>query len=81
MKREGLLNYCYVSESVKKIDEKGLPIAINDALARILYVLKAKNNSEILLDGSLYVSKRFKNQKTIIKGDEKDVFIACASIS
>ncbi|NLE07454.1 MAG: ribonuclease HII [Parcubacteria group bacterium] len=32
------------------------------------------------LDGLLKAPEKFKNQKTIIKGDEKDVFIACASI-
>lgn len=36
--------------------------------------------SEIRLDGLLKAPSEFKNQKTIIKGDEKDVFIACASI-
>jgi ribonuclease HII len=35
---------------------------------------------EIRLDGLLKAPPEFKNQKTIIKGDEKDVFIACASI-
>ncbi|MEK7635086.1 MAG: ribonuclease HII [Patescibacteria group bacterium] len=34
----------------------------------------------VRLDGSLKAPEEFKNQKTIIKGDEKDVFIACASI-
>lgn len=36
--------------------------------------------TEIRLDGLLKAPEKFKNQKTIIKGDEKDVFIACASI-
>ena len=35
---------------------------------------------EIRLDGLLNAPPEFKNQKTITKGDEKDVFIACASI-
>ena len=42
--------------------------------------MKKGNPSFIRLDGLLKAPKEFKNQKTIIKGDEKDVFIACASI-
>jgi ribonuclease HII len=34
----------------------------------------------VRLDGLLKAPKKYKNQRTIIKGDEKDVFIACASI-
>jgi ribonuclease HII len=34
----------------------------------------------IRLDGLLKAPKEFKNQKTIIGGDSKDIFIACASI-
>lgn len=36
---------------------------------------------KIVLDGLLKAPAEFENQKTIIKGDEKDVFIACASIA
>jgi len=35
---------------------------------------------EIRLDGLLKAPKEYKNQKTIIGGDRKNVFIACASI-
>ena len=38
------------------------------------------NTSIVRLDGLLKAPSEFKNQKTIIKGDEKDVWIACASI-
>jgi ribonuclease HII len=34
----------------------------------------------VRLDGLLKAPEEFENQKTIIKGDESDVFIACASI-
>jgi ribonuclease HII len=36
--------------------------------------------SNILLDGALKAPDRFVFQKTIIKGDEKEPLIACASI-
>ncbi len=45
-----------------------------------IFDLLVKGNLEIRLDGLLKAPEEFKNQKTIIKGDEKDVFIACASI-
>ena len=34
----------------------------------------------VLLDGGLRAPKEYKNQKTIIKGDEKELAIALASI-
>jgi ribonuclease HII len=36
--------------------------------------------TEVLLDGSLYAPKRYSNQSTHIKGDEKFVEISLASI-
>lgn len=39
-----------------------------------------KCDVEIVLDGSLYAPEKYKNQKTIIKGDEKELSIALASI-
>jgi ribonuclease HII len=39
-----------------------------------------ENNSKILLDGGLKAPIQYKDQKTIIKGDEKFVIIALASI-
>ena len=37
-------------------------------------------NIEIKLDGNLFANKKYKNQKTIIKGDEKEYLISLASI-
>jgi ribonuclease HII len=42
--------------------------------------LRSLENIKVLLDGSLKAPSEYKNQKTIIGGDGKDVFIACASI-
>jgi ribonuclease HII len=36
--------------------------------------------AQVLLDGGLKAPVEFKNQKTIIKGDEKEMVIALASI-
>src|SRR3989344_4808776 len=62
----------------KIIDENGISKAVRLGISKSLSpkVLKCK----IRLDGLLKAPPKFKNQKTIIKGDEKNVFIACASI-
>jgi ribonuclease HII len=50
------------------------------ALAKSLSKINAGFSSQVLLDGSLKAPKEYKKQKTIIKGDEKEVVIALASI-
>lgn len=67
--------------SVEEIDEQGITRAIALAMARGLKKLKLDyKNAEIYLDGSLRAPQEFKNQKTIIKGDEKELVISLASI-
>ena len=68
--------------SNKIIDKRGISYATNLAIKRALVNTKrsASNNDMVRLDGLLKAPEEFINQKTIIKGDEKDVFIACASI-
>jgi ribonuclease HII len=66
--------------SNKIIDKKGISYAINYAINNLLVNTKRSASNIVRLDGSLKAPPEFKNQKTIIKGDEKDVFIACASI-
>lgn len=67
-----------VSQAV--IDSKGISHAIRSALEASLAKTKASLSSLVLLDGGLKAPKGFKNQKTIIKGDEKEPVIALASI-
>lgn len=63
------------------IDKKGITRAIEVALARSIYKLSIQPmKCAVLLDGSLKAPKEFKNQKTIIRGDEKEKIIALASI-
>lgn len=73
----------FVSPSV--IDKKGLSYSIRTALAKTLKgVTQIKDRplfeAKILLDGSLRAPAHYKDQKTIIKGDEKELVIALASI-
>lgn len=93
LKKENKISFTVSHISNKIIDEKGISYAIRLGIKRCLNniftdwsffrgreFLDNHKNFKILLDGSLKAPKEFKNQKTIIKGDEKDVFIACASI-
>ncbi len=79
----------FVSPSV--IDKKGLPYAIRTALTRALKILDSatfgrptskcgEREVMVLLDGGLRAPAHYINQETIIKGDEKELVIALASI-
>jgi ribonuclease HII len=60
------------------IDKKGIVFAIRSAMETCLADIPV--STQLLLDGSLYAPERYISQKTIIKGDEKEKLIACASI-
>ncbi len=81
LQKEGKIFFTYSHISNKIIDKIGISRSIQIGVNKNLEKFEILNfKSTILLDGSLKASKEFINQKTIIKGDEKDVFIACASI-
>ena len=63
------------------IDKKGIVRAIEMSLSHSLSRLSLQpDKCLVLLDGSLKAPKEFKNQRTIIRGDEKEKIIAMASI-
>jgi ribonuclease HII len=64
--------------SNKIIDKKGISKATIIGIRKSLLLQSPK--CKIRLDGLLKAPLEFKNQKTIIGGDSKDIFIACASI-
>ncbi|MEK7642628.1 MAG: ribonuclease HII [Patescibacteria group bacterium] len=71
--------------SNKVIDKQGISKAIqlgvNRSLNKLHHTFLGEGDPpQFRLDGLLKAPPKYKNQKTIIKGDEKDVFIACASI-
>lgn len=84
------LEYAVAFVSPSVIDKKGLSYAIRTALANALNIvapapiLNSKFNilhsTRVLLDGGLRAPVVYKDQKTIIKGDEKELVIALASI-
>ncbi len=80
LSRAGIINYQVTHVSNLIIDKKGISYSIKRAIDISLSRLEVKRNSKILLDGGLRVGAEFKNQKTIIKGDEKEKIIAWASI-
>ena len=80
-KKKGNIIYKVSFASNKIIDNKGIVFAINKCLTNSLNFLeKNKKESLVLLDGGLRAPKEYLNQKTIIKGDEKELAIALASI-
>ena len=81
LKKEKHIDYFVSYESAKRIDTIGLSKTIKNCLEKCLKNLKIKpHECIILLDGGLKAPAHFKNQKTIIKGDEKERAIAFASI-
>jgi ribonuclease HII len=94
VKREDL--YAVVSStSAEMIDKKGIAVCIKDLVNTNLKKLSKKSkfgtegrqNSEdifsqmdVLLDGGLKTSLTVGSQKTIIKGDEKELLISLASV-
>ena len=80
-KGEGLVDFRVTFQSEHIIDTKGLSYAIRRALATSVCGLKMDPaTTRVLLDGGLTAPEQFKHQKTIIKGDEKEIVIALASI-
>ena len=78
--------FAVASVSPHVIDKKGISFATKLAVSRCLNKLLLKCSMfhvpcfMILLDGSLSAPLAYKNQRTIVKGDEKIPVIAAASI-
>lgn len=63
------------------IDKNGIAPSIRLALAKALEIIPHEvEYTQVLLDGGLRAPVHYKNQETIIKGDEKELAIALASI-
>lgn len=77
------VNFSVSSRNAEYIDKHGISKAIKSCIKSILtnlVLVDQEENIEIVLDGSLHAPEKYKNQKTIIKGDEKELSIALASI-
>ncbi len=82
LKKSGDINFAVALVSAKVIDEKGITYAIKSGIEGCLKRLSLDpEDCEVLLDGGLKAPGEFKNQKTIIKGDETEASISLASIA
>lgn len=80
-KKDNKVNFSVNFQSEKIIDSMGISYAIRTALSECLNELNLQTDMvEVLLDGGLKAPVNYINQKTIIKGDEKEIVIALASI-
>ena len=81
LKRNGEIDYIVSFSNASVIDKKGIAKTINNLIERSLFKLNLPpKDSLILLDGGLKAPLVYKNQETIVKGDEKEVVISSASI-
>ncbi len=83
--KKGNLYFAVSFVGAKIIDKKGIVFAIKTALkCSLLKVEKFGASSaqiNVLLDGGLHAPQKYQHQKTIIKGDEKELSISLASIA
>ncbi len=80
LKKNKICDFAIVSVSALKIDTWGISKAIRYAIRVGLDKVRASTEDIILLDGGLRAPDHFRYQSTIIRGDEKELVIACASI-
>ncbi|MFA5838453.1 MAG: ribonuclease HII [Candidatus Paceibacterota bacterium] len=79
LKKKGLVDYKIAFVSNSEIDKIGITKSIQKAINNCLKSINPKT-CKVLLDGGIKAPEKFLNQKTIIKGDEKEKVIALASI-
>ncbi len=81
-KHQGVLDFKVSLVGHKIIDQEGISRAVFLGINRCLRRLDLRpDNCQVLLDGSLKAPAKYKNQKTIIRGDETVPLIALASIA
>lgn len=79
--KKGDIFYSCAFSSNKIIDQKGIVFAVNLAIQRLFKNLEVQpQDCEVLLDGLLRAPEGFKNQQTIVRGDETVPIIGLASI-
>lgn len=76
----GNLRYSVAFVAPSTIDGHGMAASLKMAVGTVLEKIAAGEEDQVLLDGALFAPPHFKNQKTIIKGDETELEIALASI-
>ncbi len=80
-RKAGQIEFAVSFSNASHIDTHGIGAALRACIARSLSRLKLNPAQTcVLLDGSIKAPPAFKNQCTIIKGDEKVPIIALASV-
>lgn len=80
--KAGIIEYRVSLIGPGTIDRHGIRYAVVKGMRNLLLGLECDHrHSTILLDGGLRAPKHYKNQTTIIRGDEKEMTIALASIA
>ncbi|OHA19576.1 MAG: hypothetical protein A3C08_02740 [Candidatus Taylorbacteria bacterium RIFCSPHIGHO2_02_FULL_47_18] len=78
----GMVQYATAFVGHRTIDKKGMARALRVGIYRVLKKLNIEPNAcLVLLDGGLKAPAHFTKQKTIVRGDEKELLIALASIA
>ena len=81
MQKSGEIKFAVIYLSNVFIDKKGISLSIKDCIRKALEKLNLNpKDCTVLLDGSLKAPEEYKNQKTIIKGDQKEKIISLASV-
>jgi ribonuclease HII len=81
LKTSGKINFSVAYRSNAFIDKYGISLALKKCIEEALKNLKLNSKDcKVLLDGSLKAPKEYLNQKTIIKGDQKEKIISMASV-
>ena len=76
------ISFAVSSVGSRTIDKKGITACVQQALCRAINRLSVNpNECFVLLDGRLKAPDKFRQQKTIIRGDEKEYAIAFASVA
>lgn len=84
LRAAGKLEFAVAFSDAAMIDQEGIVPAIRSALARALGGAMgtiAPDECEVRLDGGLRAPGHFKNQITIIRGDQTELAISLASIA
>jgi ribonuclease HII len=81
--KAGKLSFAVSMGASKTIDREGIVPTINKAVSKVLTILANGQERDVLvkLDGGLKAPDAFKNQETLIRGDETEVAISLASIA
>ncbi|TSC73379.1 MAG: ribonuclease HII [Parcubacteria group bacterium Gr01-1014_48] len=82
LRKENKMSFSVGLVSHTVIDTEGIVSAVRMGISSVLRKIEVDPHvCRVLLDGSLHAPKMFKNQETIVRGDETEPIISLASIA